>query len=451
MARAKEPRPGEWKYTVGDLTAYERTDRGNAIWTRVYAGAGRYRDKKPLHAGIRDERGKIVPELELEARQATLERAQAASAGIEDLGAPDATLTLTQGFRRVLHPTDGKYAGDTRWRDDVERQLAVVAEALEGDLRFAQLVSAHYRKLWRWMANEHARTGRFGLRFAEQVVGALASATRWLLQEEVIEEGGLPAPGWQEKMRAEWANITDKPAGRKQKLRHTAAEKGALWAHLYDAQIDPRLSLSVEIGAELRLGQVARTRRTDVRPYNGFRFGAVEVHGRGKKLGELVVLTMAQRHALTRAITSGYLADLEAAHQAGEVEDYYLFPHGRLRTVVGPRGRRVRRAQVKNAGAHLERTHLRKLWHDLEDAAGVPNVKGRGWYGMRRRQSDDAEDVVKDERVLNRLGGWANSETRRRYQAEDRPELLDATRDARAAIRPKTKRAKDLPAKSEEV
>src|SRR5687768_16232093 len=131
-------------------------------------------------------------------------------------------------------------------------------------------------------------------------------------------------------MRVEWANLTGKASTKPRRARHSPVETEALWAHLYDAQIDPRLSLVVEIGAELRLGQVLRSMRTDVLPYNGFRFGAVRVHGRGKKLGELVVLTIPQRHAITRAILHGYLADLERAFQAGEIPDYHLIPHGRL-------------------------------------------------------------------------------------------------------------------------
>jgi len=41
-----------------------------------------------------------------------------------------------------------------------------------------------------------------------------------------------------------------------------------------------------------------------------------------------------------------------------------------------------------------------------EACAGVPHVKGRGWYGLRRVAADLAEEITTDARVKDCLGGW---------------------------------------------
>lgn len=452
MARKRrEPEPGRWQFTVGEtpyrLTAYERVDRGNAIYSRVWDGR-RYRDKRPLHPGIRDEGGKIVPELQIEAQQAAIERQRAIAAGIEDAPVLDGPFTLAAGFRQLLHSKEGKYAGETRWKGDVRRYSEVILDVLGRDLLWSQLKHAHYRKLWRQLAERHRTKGRYGVVAAQKIVGTLQSAARWLQQEGWIEPGSaLPAPNWKESLRVEWEEITAKPVTKPRKPKYSVEEQRKLFAALPLA--DPRLALAVEIGAELRLGQVPRSRRSDILPHGGFQIGAVRVHGRGRKKGETVILTMTQRHALTRALTSGVLADLEAAWRRGEIEDYYLIPGGYLYTTTDRRGRRVQRAQVKNAMVQLGRTGMRKQWRKLEELAGVEHVEGRNWYGLRRLHADLAEDVERDARVLNRLGGWTHTRTREQYQEEGRTEIAERAKHARAKIRPNVRNHNALRATNE--
>lgn len=45
-------------------------------------------------------------------------------------------------------------------------------------------------------------------------------------------------------------------------------------------------------------------------------------------------------------------------------------------------------------------------------------MEWRNWYGVRRKQSDLAEDVETDARVLNRLGAWTHTATREHYQEQ---------------------------------
>lgn len=437
----KGPKPGEWRYTVGEvphqLTAYERKDRDLAIYTRVWDGS-RYTRKRRLRDSIRTDDGRIDPDLEIEVQEAALERQRALAAGLDPDEGDVGPMTLERGFRKLLHRKDGKYASDTRWRRDMKRNRDVILGVLDGDLLWSQIRHAHYRKLWRALAEENRRSGRYGARAAEVIVGALQTAALWLQQEDLIEPGdGQPAHGWRRALKDEWAEITNNPVGKPARPRYTVDEQRRIWAALAHPEVDPRVALAVEIGAELRLGQVLRCRRTDVFSAGGFRIGGVHVHGRGKKPGESVTFTMGQRHAVTRAMTSGYLADLERAYQAGEVEDYYLVPGGYLHTVTDRKGRPVRRAQLRYADRPLSRTGIRKQWRDLERIAGVEHVEGRGWYGLRRLHSDLAEDVEDDQRVLNRLGGWTDTKTRQLYQQEGRSEIEEAAKRTRAKIRPK--------------
>lgn len=439
-ARVKAPKPGEWTYTVGEpphqVTAYERADRKYAIYSRVWDGK-RNRDKRKLCGPIRDERGRIIPEREIEAQQAAIERQRVVESGADDVLATAGPLTLRQGFRRMLHPREGKYAASSEWVRDRTRQSEHVVRILGGDILWTDIRHAHYRKVWRTLAAEHRDEGLHGLRSVEMIVDCLNATARWLQGEGLIEPGtALPAPGWREAMRQEWQEITNQPPAPPKKPAYTDAEFEALWLNLHRA--DPRLELALEIGAELRLGQVRlRTRRSDIEPARGFRVGAVRVHGSRKKHGELVILTLQQRHVLTRALTSGVLADLEAAYRAGEIPDYYLVPGGFLRTVTDHRGRTVRRAQVRWSNTPFGKTGMMKAWRKLERLAGVRWVKGRGWYGVRRVQADRAEDVQKDARVLNRMGGWKHTSTRERYQQERRTEISEQAARTREKIRPK--------------
>jgi hypothetical protein len=441
--KPKQPKPGEWKHQVEDLTAYEREERGLAIYTRVLV-RGKYRGKQRLCDPIRDADGRIIPEREAEAIQLAVDRQKRRAAGLSD-PKRDGPLTLAAGARRMLHELEGKYAGNTTRKRDVERHLDVAIDILDGEETLVtQLRHGHYRKLWRALAHAHAKDPKkYGPEAAVKIVGALRTMVAWLQEEELIEAGTcLPSPTWKSSMREEWVQITSKPIAPPRKERYTGREQTKLWFAMPAA--DPRVLAAVEIGAELRLGQVLRSRRSDVLPFGGFAIGRVRVHGAGRKAGSEPILTMQARHALTRAMTSGYLAELEAAYRRGEIDDYYLLPGGKLRTVKDRRGRKARRAAVRNAGRPWGRTALRRAWWKLEELAGVEHRRWRKWYGLRRIGSDTGEDVESDERVLNDLGGWTDSATRRKYQEKGRTDVAEKVRRVRERIRPNTRRSSEL-------
>jgi hypothetical protein len=441
MARTqKQPAPGNWQHQVDDLTAYERKDRGLAIYTRVRNPDGRgYREKQQLCDPIRDAAGKIDPRLEAEAIRMAVERQALRASGIDDVRT--GPLTLERAFRRMLHDTEGRYAGATYRKYDVERYSKTILAILGAGLMCEAIRHAHYRKLWRALAHEHAKSGKYGPSAADKICGVLRTLISWLHEEELLEAGtGLPAASWKQTMKKEWTEITDEPVNPPRKPRYARSEQEKLWFALPLG--DPRHEIGCQIGAEKRLGQVRRSRRSDVLPYGGHRIGRVRLHGKGRKsTGQPPILTMEARHVLTRAMTRGVLADLEAAYQRGEISDYYLIPGGRLHTVKTRKGSRLR-ARVENANRPWGRTGMRRAWLRLEAIAGVPHERGRDWYGLRRISTDLAEDVEKDDRVLNDTSGHEDSATRRKYQEDGRLGVAEASLRVRQQIRPKATRGR---------
>ncbi len=162
----------------------------------------------------------------------------------------------------------------------------------------------------------------------------------------------------------------------------------------------------MELGAELRLGQVVRAYRKDLHLDEPQTLhGCIDFPSCGKKASATVVLTKEERVAVDDAMHHGYLMELESAYTAGAVKNYPLFPARRL---VGGYARLGEDAKRKP----LDRSGLLKMFHALEEVAGVASVPGRGWYGIRRLTSDLAADITQDTRILDGLGGWTDSSTR---------------------------------------
>lgn len=194
--------------------------------------------------------------------------------------------------------------------------------------------------------------------------------------------------------------------------------------------IDPRKRLGVELGAALRLGQVYRTCRSQVDMERFFFIpdeegsapqpvGIVDVHGKGNKASPGIALSAFTRRALEDAL-SGYLSEFEALYQAGAIKDYCLFPGGRLDNgIANPRG--------KHAQSEVTRDAALGWFHELEAAAGVQHVKGRGWYGLRRIITDTAPKYTGNEMTLNTISGTSTEMRNTVYQDQ---ESLEAKVDA---------------------
>jgi integrase len=205
-------------------------------------------------------------------------------------------------------------------------------------------------------------------------------------------------------------------------------EVAALFAAL--PQADPRLRLLVELAAELRAGQAVRARRTDLtlEAVGGYEVGRFIVYGAGKKRGETVDLHPELRTLVDEVLSTGYLAEAEAAFQRGEVEDYFLFPAGKLKGGSVPLGRAT--------AAHASYQAMRDLFEDLERIAGVEHRRGRSFYGLRRQATDLAPDFSQDARVLNSISGHADSATREQvYQDKENERVRARAAKTRRSMR----------------
>jgi hypothetical protein len=325
-------------------------------------------------------------------------------------------LTLAEGIALAFDPIRGMYPKETKHARE-SRKLAERGAAIIGDeLRWTELTPGKVQYLVRVLARQ-SKDGR-GARTAEYMCDMLYTVASWLRQEELIPDAAaLPKRNWKVRLKQEWQTLTGVRVEPK-RPRHTLDEVSAIFNALPKA--DPRLRLLVELAAELRAGQAVRAKRSDLvlDPVGGFGLGRFVVHGSGKKHGEIVDLHPELRALVDEVLTSGYLADAEAALQRGELADYYLFPAGRMKEG---------RALVERCvGQPLGPTAIRDMFRVLEADAGVEHQQGRSFYGLRRQATDLAPEFEQDARVLNRLTGHLDSATRERVYQDPQNERVRA-------------------------
>lgn len=444
-----KPTSAGWSRTVpvGDRRVYfyERTDRNNALCIKFTSPAKSGRDRRvtrklPDHLRIRDARGRIDRQMEREVLQEVARLAIPLLHGeAPDLTPNEAPLTLGDGFARALSLEGGKYATTSRRWDEVHRGRRRLERILGATCPMAEISAADVRGIWRTLARDYVRsdsTARLcGARQAEVTVDALYSVAAWLRDEGILPANTLqPITKWRSKLKKEWAEISGAPVKPSQP-RHSESEMRKLFAHMHNADVDPRFALAFDIGGEQRIGQVLRARRSDLelpesepsteRTADCY-FGVLRPQGSGNKMTSPIVLSRRQRIAVDRAL-SGYLSKYEEAYTRGEIADYFLFPSQRLKQG---------KAKVVASPRPLTRDAARGMFRALEEIAGVESVHGRGWYGVRRVATDVAEDYEKDERVLNSITGHRDSATRRLiYQQGERSTVLQQAAITREKIR----------------
>lgn len=426
-----------WEKSVGFLphkvTVYEEPARHGTLYLRWRAG-GNWR-KKSLRRPLRTPRGKI----DLETQQWALRQAEAQYARLvagvptEDR-APTAPLAIAEGLAAAIAADTGKYPTDTPHRREVVRELERAALHWGADTPWASIKRKDLRKLWRARILElrALRTEERpvdGLRGAEITMQRVLAVAAWLRDEEMIPAGACEAGrNWKQELRADWLELTKERAlPQPKRPRHTLEEMRKIMA--VAGRVDPRLELALTMGAELRLGQVIRARRTDYdRAHRTFTVG-----GKGHKRGELVKLTDGQVRVIEHHLTTGYLRELEA-----KAADYSLFPAGQLaggRKMADPRATVTRHLEAKP----VDRSVLDDWFHEAEDLAGVTKVKGRGAYGLKRQAVDAAKAAGISREGLQRLGGWETTQMPDMVYADQEAEYArDEARDIRAKIRGET-------------
>lgn len=398
----------------------ERDKRGRTNW--------RYKSLKPLRR--RTPEGKLLSRTEREmAEQKGRAEAIAHHARLilglgGDGAAPDRPLTIGEAWDRITDPSTGKWPHESPYRDEVKRALAFAGKVLGATTPWNAIHRAELRKLGRARIDALAGGASSGYRGAEVTVQRVLTVAQWLRDEEMIDEGAcVAASTWKDELRTYWRekhNALHDPTPNRP--RHTIEEMRKILAAA--ESIDPRLHLLLALGAELRLGQVVRCRRSDL----DLAHATLTVRGRGKKRGTVVELTPGQMRVVQQHL-AGYLIALEAS-----LPDYPLFPEGQL-----PGGRSG--TPVANPARHgtaqpLGRRWILELFHEAERLAEVTVVKGRAAYGLKRVAVDVAKDLGISREGLMEHGGWADTQIPDMVYAEqERAQARKEARDVRAKIR----------------
>lgn len=429
-----------WRAVIGIpplvVRGYERVDRQSAAfarWVDPNAQGRERRRKRSLDVRLRDARGQLDAAA-VALAQARLGELYAAIVRQEDrvtTGTADIPLTLADGFEAAL-ATDGTglYIGDTPHVRTMRVAADRVTKILGRATPWAEVLPQHLAAVWRRLA--HASQHGEGARTAEATVAFVYRVAGWLRENMRIPPSAcLPGREWRARLRAEWEQITETPVEPK-RPRHTPEELYAIFEALPSAS--PRLALALELGAELRVGQVIRMTRMRIQigiPHEvgpvpeGMPHGYVSTPGSGKKSGVPMALTPDQRCALERA-WAGYLRDYERAFRAGTIRDYSIFPGGCFVEGV---------ARVKKSPPRWNRRTALDHFHALERAAGITPVRGRGFYGIRRVAADLAPEFSQDDRVLDRIGGHGREAREGTYQDRENLQFVRDAARVRAALR----------------
>lgn len=440
-----------WTQSVGFLphkvTVYENMEREGTLYLRWRGRDAQGRPqwkKESLRRPIRTERGKIISETQQWALDQAAKKYALLVGGIPaDEREPVHQLTLADGIKRALNLEIGMYPADSLHRREVVRELERAVRCLGEETRWDAIKRADLRRLWRWRIQQLRAERNIGLRGAEVTVQRLLAVAAWLTDEEAIPSGACVAPtNWKDLLREDWQSIAGTEATiEPSRPRHSLDEMRALFGVF--GKVDPRFELLMALGAELRLGQVVRGRRSDL----DLEHRTFTVRGRKQKRGTVVKLTAGQMAAVERALhpESGYLRELEK-----NLADYSLFPAGQM-----PGGRahargfgsrsdskwRVPDHPVATVTRHgsakpLDRSVFDDWFREAERLADIPHIDGRGAYGLRRRSVDELKKLGVSREALQEAGGWADTQVPDRIYAD---KVQEHARDEAAAARAKVR------------
>lgn len=405
-----------------DIIVEEMAKRpGYVVMRRWRTDVGQWQRKALGRRELRDARGRILADAEQWARDAAIDWYQKltgrAPDPVESAPAPAKPFTVGEAWAAITDPKKGKYPHDSAFRDEIARALKLAAACWGTDASWVAIGEEDWLTLLRTrleqvLAARHRNT-RTGIRAVEILAARLITVIRWLRKTKRIPAGAAEPPeDWRDEIVRHWKGIVGTQRDPQVfRPRHTVDELRRLLVAA--RKVDPRYGLMMQLGAEYRLGQVARAMRSDL----DVDAGTFTIHGAGHKGGEVVDLTPAQRTAVAEAL-AGYLAPLEAAYQA-EGTDYCLFPGGRLR---GKRGKRATGAPYIGADitptTPIEWDTIRKWFRAAERSAEIEHVHGRGAYGLRRVATDAALQEKISERGLKAAGGWRSTKVPHEIYAE---------------------------------
>jgi len=392
------------------VRVHENAHKDMVVYLRWRSG-GNWKWKS-LGITLRDERGRIRPEM----RRMAIAEAQRQYEILSGRLTPTAeTAPLTIGQTRdVLFAKDGLYPVLTPHAKEVAHALRIAERIWGAHTAWDAIDRSRLRMLARTRIDELRAAGLQGYRGAELVIQRVLAVANWLRDEQrIASDACLPPRRWRDELRSYWAQ-TAGAEPEAHRPRHTLAEMRQLLRVAHE--VDPRFDLLMALGAELRLGQVARARRSDVDAEHR----TLTIRGSGKKRGTVVKLTAGQWAVFEYAISEdGYLALIE-----GVLPDYPLFPQGKL-----VKGRVTPRHAERGS---IERTAIKLWFREAERLANIPHITGRGAYGLRRIAVDAEKEMKISREGLKALGGWTDTQMPDSVYADAEAEYA---RDEAATIR----------------
>jgi integrase len=240
------------------------------------------------------------------------------------------------------------------------------------------------------MLTQQRVAGFNGVRSAQLTLDLVLAVGPWLRDEQLIAP--TAALRWK-RLDEEFA--TDAGEHTPARPRYTREEYRALFTSAWKA--DERYGLAYALGAEYRIGQLIRAKRSHLDRANG----RLTIPGSGKKRGSVVLFTPQQRADVERVLSTGYLAGLEAALLAEEITDYALFPGGHFAHDAD--GNLVSRAEYARTSIavrfaagigsrRISRTSMGRARRSRTWTAAAPMDRA-GSRSMRRKPS---QSVVRD-------------------------------------------------------
>lgn len=339
-------------------------------------------------------------------------------------------LTIADAWALITDPSTGKYPKDSRYRRQLADALALAARVLGEDFAWTTLDKAALRRVVRRQADLTMRRGGTGFRPA-QIMGTRLLTIATLLRDEGFLPDTFYPPGgkaWHAELKTYVEQSHNRQLPETRRPRYAEAEIDRL--HAVAPQVDPRFALMLEVGELLRPEQVGRTWRSQLTAG----LDRLRIEGRGKKRGQVMLLSPYETAALRRAFDPadplGYLAEQEAAWQAHQ-RDYVLFPSALTRTAP-PKA-------IAGHTATINKDQVQKWMRRAEGLAGIAHQDGRGWYGLRRGGTDAASAAQLSSAGLQNAFGWTSAKMATDvYEDRQRSGALEeakAFRETRAAAR----------------
>jgi hypothetical protein len=429
------------------VVVYEDTARRGMLTLRWWApdartGTNRWH-KRTLGRVIERERrgGDITEECRAFAVSAAQKKSLELAGLLPSTAGVKAPVTLGRTEAMITDPDTGKYPHDSSYRREVVTAIRYACAVWGADKRWSDVSKPDWtmlmrRRLGQLLRNkEEDRRSRSGLRGTEVTLTRLHTVVTWLRENDHIAETDARWPGestgdWKDGILEYWRGVTKETrAPQPFRPRHTHEDVIRI-LRATSEWYDRRFELLMWLGMELRLGQVVRSRRSDMLLTDNGEWRLV-IHGSGKKGGTTVELTAGQVAVWLRVTgEGGYLEDQETAYSAGRIADYLLFPAGHMKH-DGSMGRNV------NRSVHVSRDWARENFVRIESIAKVPHIDGRSTYGVRRQGRDVADELGLTRSGVENFGAWSPGskvpdEVYR--NRENRAGMKEATK-ARAALR----------------